>query len=74
MTEAQERDLRTAFEACMALLSKTGDTLARVETLQDGHGLSAVVVAVGEGVTYRSVRAIDALMDAGEKTSKGVKS
>ena len=74
MTEAQERDLRAAFEACVALLSKTGDTLARVETLQDGHRLSAVVVAVGEDVTHRAVGAIDALMDAGEKTAKGLKS
>ena len=62
MTRQQEADLRDMFEKALDAL-RAGQHIARRETIIEGTGDSAVILAVGSGITYEAVRCVDALMD-----------
>lgn len=67
LTHENEQDLRSNFERCIEIMRKTGDRIARVETLDKGIGTSAVICVWGEGDTFKAVQAADRLMDKSEK-------
>lgn len=68
MTDLEEQDLRAAFEECIQRL-RSGERIARIETLQCGIGVNAVITVVGEGSTFRVVDAVNRVIDKAEKAA-----